>query len=254
MELRRSRSPLIGGTAFLAFGVVMLLCSRTDSALRAVFFGFGAFGLLRGGVLAFNGVRPFRFHIGAEGLTVRQPGLNRLVPWAEIDALILDQPLPSPAGNKVPSAVLLLVPASGSTLDRPLTQRSPVDDRPCFVLLGLNDVGESPNEVAAALARYGDSRFTDFRELTRQRFDSPDFTIGLRGYDPARVDRLIRQGQEALASDVKEKRLGAKAEIEQARKSLPAAMRGYNTAQVDAFLDDLSAALARWDDEKQDAG
>ncbi|MFJ8577226.1 DivIVA domain-containing protein [Micromonospora sp. NPDC093277] len=214
----------------------------------------GAFGLLMGGTLAFTGVRPFRFHIGTEGLTVRQPGLNRRVPWTEIDALILDQPLPTLAGNKAPSAVLLLVPASGSTVDRPLTHRSPVDDRPCFVLLELNDVREPSSEVAAALANYGGSRFTDFRQLTRQRFDSPDFTIGLRGYDPAQVNRLIKEGQEALASDVMLKRLGAKAEIERARKSLPAAMRGYDRMQVDAFLDELSGALARWDEEKRDAG
>lgn len=238
-----------------AFGVFLLLCGRTDNAFRAVLTSiFGALGLLMGGVLASYGLRPFRFHIGAEGLAIRQSGLNRLVPWAEIDALILDQPLPTLAGNKVPSAVLLLVPASGSALDRPLTHRSPVDDRPCFVLLELNDVRESPDEVAAALARYGGNRFTDFRELTRRRFDSPDFAIGLRGYDPARVDRLIRQGQEALASDRMLKRLGAKAEIELARKSLPAVMRGYDRAQVDAFLDEMSTALARWDEEKRDAG
>ncbi|MGW3809169.1 DivIVA domain-containing protein [Micromonospora sp. NPDC005113] len=43
-------------------------------------------------------------------------------------------------------------------------------------------------------------------------------------------------------------------QIERARGSLPAAMHGYDRAQVDAFLDDLSDALARWDDDKREAG
>ncbi|MGW3604381.1 DivIVA domain-containing protein [Micromonospora sp. NPDC005161] len=129
-----------------------------------------------------------------------------------------------------------------------------MDDRPCLVLLELQDVREAPDEVAAALARFGGSRFTDFRQLIRQHFDSPDFTMVLRGYDPASVNHLIRQGQEALISDVMLKRFGAKAEIERARETLPAAMHGYDHAQVDAFLDDLSDALARWDDDKRDAG
>lgn len=255
MELRRSRSLLVGGIVLLAFGVFMLLCGRTDSAFRAIAtLIIGVFSLLMGGVLAFYGLRPFRFYIGFEGLTVRLTGIDRLVPWTEIDAIVLDQPLPVLTGTKTPSPVLLLVPASGSTLDLPLMHRSPVDDRPCLVLLELHDVRESPDEVADALARFGGSRFTDFRQLIRQHFDSPDFTIVLRGYEPAKVNPLIRQGQEALISDVMLKRFGAKAEIERARKSLPAAMRGYDRAQVDAFLDDLSAALARWDDGKRDAG
>lgn len=255
MELRRSRSFLVGGIVLLAFGVFMLLCGRTDSVFRAIgAMIIGGLSLLMGGVLAFYGLRPFRFHIGTEGLTVRLPGIDRLVPWAEIDAIVLDQPLPVLTGRKTPSPVLLLVPASGSTLDRPLTHRSPVDDRPCVVLLELHDVRESPDEVVAALARFGGSRFTDHRQLIRQRFDSPDFTVVLRGYDPARVNPLIRQGQEALISDVMLQRLGAKAEIERARKSLPTAMHGYDRVQVDAFLDDLSAALARWDDDKRAAG
>lgn len=255
MELRRSRSILVGGIVLLAFGVFMLLCGRTDSAFRGIgTLIIGVLSLLMGGVLAFYGLRPFRFHIGTEGLTVRLPGIDRLVPWAEIDMIVLDQPLPVLTGRKTPSPVLLLVPASGSTLDSPLTHRSPVDDRPCLVLLELQDVREAPDEVGAALARFGGSRFTDFRQLIRQHFDSPDFTMVLRGYDPAGVNHLVRQGQEALISDVMLKRFGAKAEIERARGSLPAAMHGYDRAQVDAFLDDLSDALARWDDDERDAG
>ncbi|MFE9693618.1 hypothetical protein [Micromonospora sp. NPDC005806] len=255
MELRRTRSFLVFGIGMLAFGVFVPLYSRADDAFPSIAALItGALFLSIGGVLSFYGLRPFRLHIGPEGLTVRQPGLNRLVPWAEIDAIILDQPLPVLAGRKAPSPLLLLVPSSASTLDRPLTHRSPVDDRPCLVLLDLDFIRQPASKVAAALARFGGSRFTDFRHLTRQRFDSPGFTLVPYGYDPARVDRLIKRGQAALTSDVVMARYGAKADIERAPKALPVVAHGYDREQVDAFLEELSAALARWDEDKREAG
>ncbi|WP_245718723.1 DivIVA domain-containing protein [Micromonospora rhizosphaerae] len=245
----------MGGIAMLAFGVFMLLYGRADDWFHVVgSLIISGLSLLIGGGLAFYGLRPFRLRIGPEGLTVRLPGVNRLVPWAEIDAIILDQPLPVFVGRKTPSPLLLLVPSSRSTLDRPLTHRSPLDDRPCLVLLDLEVVRQSTSAVAAGLARFGGTRFTDFRQVTRQRFDSPDFTIGLHGYAPARVDHLIKRGQAALISDVLLERYGAKAVIDQAREDLPIASRGYDREQVDAFLEELSAALARWDEDKREAG
>ncbi|MFG1673086.1 DivIVA domain-containing protein [Micromonospora sp. NPDC049282] len=241
----------------LAFGAFMLVCVRWNSTFRVVGnLALGVPSLLLGGWLTYLSLRPFRFHIGADGLTVRQsdPKIDRLLPWTEIDCLILDQPAPVLTGDKNPSAVLLLIPAIWSSLDLPLTHRSPLDDRPCLVLLELDEVRESPDVVAEAIARFAGNRFTDYRQVVRQRFASPDFAVGLRGYDRAVVDALVRKGQEGLVSTTMLPRLGAMAEIQQGREKLPVAARGYDRAQVDAFLDDLCAALARWEDDPKDAG
>ncbi|MEU5945954.1 hypothetical protein ABZ793_10375 [Micromonospora sp. NPDC047465] len=217
MELRKSRRLLVAGIVFLAFGVLVLLCAAGSSSPSVGAWLFGGVAALMGGAFAVSELKPFRFHIGVEGLTLRLAGLDRLVPWAEIDSVILDEPVPTPGGRKPTSPSLLLVPATGSTIDRPRTGRSPLDGRPALVLLDLDDVRQSADEVAAALARFGGSRFTDVRQQRRERFDSPDFTIGLRGYDPARVDELIRRGQDALISGVTSQRYAAKAELDKAR-------------------------------------
>lgn len=238
---------LVVGTFLLGFGAFVLLYGSADGSFPSIGASIlGGLALLLGGGLVVNNLRPFRFHIGDEGLTLRVPGINRLVPWAEIDALILDEPPPKLGGNNYRPLSLLLVPAGGSIFDRPPPARSPVDGRDGLVILDLHDVRQRPEDVAAALVRFGGSRFTDMRQLRRQRLNSPDFPIALRGYDPARVDDLIRRGQEALISDRLAQRFAAKAEIDGVRQALPVAGRGYDRQQVDAFLDELSAALGAW--------
>ncbi|MGC4761401.1 hypothetical protein ACLQ20_00895 [Micromonospora sp. DT46] len=250
MELRKSRRLLVASVLFLSLGVLVLLCGGAGGSSPSIgALVVGGLAALLGGVFVVSELKPFRFLIGAEGLTLRVAGLNRLVPWAEIDAIILDEPGPSLGGSKPTSPSLLLVPAAGSTIDRPLMGRSPIDDRVGLALLDLGDVRQSADEVAAALARFGGDRFTDVRRLRRERFDSPDFTIGLRGYDPARVDELIRRGQDALISGRTLQRYQVKAELDEARAALPRATRGYDSTQVDALLEELSAALATWGGE-----
>ncbi|MEV5763594.1 DivIVA domain-containing protein [Micromonospora sp. NPDC052213] len=63
---------------------------------------------------------------------------------------------------------------------------------------------------------------------------------------PAPVARLARPSAGCAASSFS---TPAKAELDKARIALPVATRGYNCAQVDALLEELSATLARWDDE-----
>lgn len=95
-------------------------------------------------LLVVTALKPFRFHIGSDGLTLRLAGINRLVRWDEIEAVILDQPRPDLGDNKLPRPQLLLDPAEGVDLGIPLTHHSPVNDRPCLVLLDLGDVKDSP--------------------------------------------------------------------------------------------------------------
>ncbi|MFI6262142.1 DivIVA domain-containing protein [Micromonospora sp. NPDC051006] len=250
MELRKSRRLLVLGLVFLAFGAAVLLCGAAGGSPPSVgAWILGGLALVIGGALVVSELKPFTFQIGADGLTLRTAGLNRLMPWSEIDAIILDQPVPTVGGSTSKSPTLLLVPADGSTIGRPLDGQSAVDGRAGLVLLDLDDVRQKTDEVAAALARFGGDRFTDARQLRRQRFDAPDFAVGLRGYDPVPVDALIRRGQDALMSESVIQRYQIKAEFERARAGLVIAMRGYDVRQVDAFLDELSAALARWGDE-----
>ncbi|MFG1887499.1 hypothetical protein ACGFIR_06470 [Micromonospora sp. NPDC049051] len=243
MELHRSRAPLVGGVIFVSFGVFLLLCS---SAPAIIAWLFGGLAVLVGGLLVVGDFMPFRCLIWAEGLTLQAAGLNRLVPWAEIDAIILDEPIPSDARKTTISRSLLLIPAAGSTIDQPLTAKSPVDGRAALFLFDLDDVQQPVDKVAAVLARFGGGRFIDVRQLRRERFDSPEFTLVPRGYDPTQVDELIWKGRDALVSNLTLRRYAAKIELEEARAALPLATRGYDPGQVDALLEELSAVLARW--------
>ncbi|MEV1146221.1 hypothetical protein [Micromonospora sp. NPDC049799] len=229
---------------FAVVGVLVVLCGGGSVGAWVL----GGLALVIGGAMVVSALKPFRFHIGEDGLTLRAAGLDRLVSWAEIEAIVLDEPVPTIGRNKPTSPRLLLVPA-GSTIDRPLDGKSPLDGRAGLVLLELDDIREPVDEVAEALARFAGGRFTNMRQLRRQRFDTPDFTVSLRGYEPARVDELIRRAQDALVSGNALQRQGTRAELDAAREALPIALRGYFTRQVDEFLEELSAELARWPHE-----
>ncbi|MFF5215811.1 DivIVA domain-containing protein [Micromonospora sp. NPDC000442] len=249
MELRRNRRSLALGVLLLAFGVSVLLGSPGMGA--SIFAGAA---LLTGGWISAPSLRPFRFRIGPDGLDLRVAGLNRLVPWAEIDTIVLGQPArAAAAGPAAPS--LLLVPGVGSAIDRPLVGRTPVDDRPALVLLSLADVRESADEVAAELNRVSGGRFTDARQgridarhdrtYARQGqriLSEPAFDSALRGYEKRMVDDLIQRGLDALASGPAEQRQAVRAKLD--GRTLEVALRGYDMGQVDAFLERLAAALA----------
>ncbi|MFD4207275.1 hypothetical protein ACFWRG_14925 [Micromonospora tulbaghiae] len=255
MDLHRSRAGLVIGFFLLPLGFCMVLSGLTGSTLRLIGgLIFGGLVMLAGFAGIVTAVRPFRFHISFEGLTVRTAGLNRLLPWAEIDHLVLCQPSPVVSDKRMPSPLLLLVPAATSALDLPLTHRSPLDGRPCLVLLEVHDVREKTDQVADALARYGGSRFTDHRRLVRQRFDSVHFPIEARGYDRAAVDALVQKGREALRSEDFLLHLAAKVRVEHAPVELPLVAHGYDRVQVDAFLRDLSAVLARFEEGEEELG
>ncbi|MEV2240813.1 DivIVA domain-containing protein [Micromonospora sp. NPDC049891] len=245
MELRRNRRSLALGVLLLAFGVSLLLGKESPGTGVWIFAGAA---LLMGGWTTARSLRPFRFRIGADGLDLRVAGLNRLVPWAEIAAIVLDQPARA-AGATPPTPSLLLVPGVGSTIDRPLTARSPVDGRPALVLLDLADVRESADEVAAELNRVSGGRFTDARQGrvdARQGqsgvVSEPVFETALRGYLKNEVDDLVRRGLDVLASGTAAQRQAVRAELDPT--TLTVALRGYDMGQVDAFLERLAAALA----------
>ncbi|WP_328652638.1 hypothetical protein OG598_00990 [Micromonospora sp. NBC_00330] len=220
-------------------GGVLLLVYPSDGALLRTIIAVGAIAL--GAVALVSAMRPFRFGIHADGLTIRRPGLRRDVRWAEVDALVLDEP-PRRDGHPEPPR-LLLVPVPGVTIE--LTARHPLDGRPAVELLVLDQVREQPEQVSAALTQYAGGRFVDLLALRRAAFEAPEIPVGLRGYQMDRVDRLIRRGQDALMSGDASARQAARGEIERATTAgLPIAQRGYSTFQTDTVLDALVTALA----------
>ncbi|TDC39646.1 hypothetical protein E1211_03590 [Micromonospora sp. 15K316] len=60
---------------------VALLVVPSEGALLRDLVATGA--IVLGGVVLLGGVRPFRFGIRPEGLTVRRPGPRRVIRWTE---------------------------------------------------------------------------------------------------------------------------------------------------------------------------
>ncbi|MEH1167112.1 hypothetical protein V6V47_17190 [Micromonospora sp. CPCC 205539] len=239
VELRRSRGAPVLALVCVLGGVVLLALPHDGAVLRTIV----AVGAIVLGVVALvSTLRPFRFGIGADGLTIRRPGLRRSIPWSEVDALVLDEPTRQD-GRAVPPR-LLLVPAAGVSLGSPVTARHPVDGRPAVELLVLDQVRDQPEQVVAALTRYAGDRFVDLPALRRAAFPDPDFAVGLRGCRMDQVDQLVRRGQDALVSGDAQARQAAQGGIQRARAAgLSIAQRGYHVLQVDEVLDALEAAL-----------
>jgi DivIVA domain-containing protein len=243
VELRRKRSSPVIGASVAALGAVLLLFALRAGAIGLLIVG--AIVVLIGITLVVGALRPFRFQIGDAGMTVRRNGLDRLVPWPEAAAIILDEPAPSGDSPGPTAPRLLLVPADPTSFEQPSTAQDPLGDRPCLVLLDFAEVRDTPDEVAAALVRFAGDRFTDLRRLlAAEALGRPDFTVALRGYEIGPVDDLIRRGRLALIGTDRPRRVEVSGEIQAALGSFPLALRGYDRSQVDSFLRELSARLA----------
>lgn len=238
MELRKSRWSLV--TAALGLGCfVLLVPSSLDSPRRILYAVIAVFGLVMFVAGIARTLRPFQFRIGPDGLDVRSGKLRRLVGWHEIDAVVLVQQ-PTKPGTPTPDPRLLLVPAAGVDLGVPLTETSPVDDRPAVALLDLGQVREKPDAVAGAFAQHGGSRFVDLRAATVA--GAPEFIVVLRGYDRPEVDAVVQRVVRALHRDTPADRADALAAVEQA--TFTVVVRGYDRAAVEAYLEQAKALLA----------
>ena len=156
MELHRRGYGLFGWI-ILVGGGRKLIGARIDSLGDKLSLVAGICFVALGCGLLFERFRPFRFHIGADGLTLRTKGINRLVGWSEIHAVVLVADSPTSLTRR-----LLLVPGS-SDFDAKLNKVSPVDGMRCLELLDFDDVKEKFEEVALTLSRFGGARFVDAR-------------------------------------------------------------------------------------------
>jgi hypothetical protein len=238
MQLHRSRTLLYGGIFAIVGGLFVV--TFTGSIVRVV---IGAVAALVGVALLIAGARPKALGIGADGLTIRNAGIKRLVPWAEIHVLVLEQPLQLPEDEHTVAPRLLLVPVAGSPLGDRLDLRSPLDNQPCREILDIDDFTDDADDVARALAHFGGPRFVDARGLPP--YAGPAFAVVSGGYRQVEVQRLVRIAMTALASGTPESRWVARNQI--GRPELDTAIRGYDRAQVDAYLHHLGSTLATAD-------
>lgn len=234
MSLTPRRSSLVLGLLVLAASVPGLVVALANGANGLLVTA--VLGLLLGGLLV-GTHRTFQIRIADDGLALRLRGINRLVAWDELAAIILD---PGASTANTGGVRLLLVPADPAGFDLPSAEHDPIADRPCLVLLDLAAVRESPDEVAAVLTRAAGSRFTDLRQQTPA---TPNFTVALRGYDLSVVDKLVRRGQAALAGGDESRRRQVADEIAAALPGIPIALRGYDRDQADSYLRELAARL-----------
>lgn len=104
MELRRKRY-LVLGPVPLAIGLALLLYAVWLGWPWAIaLFVLGAIAALWGASISSDTLRPFRVHIGPDGLRLRLRGINRLVSWDEIAAVVIDWRTPDISKTAAPCA------------------------------------------------------------------------------------------------------------------------------------------------------
>ncbi|WP_433073086.1 hypothetical protein ACQP1P_24945 [Dactylosporangium sp. CA-052675] len=212
MELQRRRRSLGFALLVVVFGLLALACAwGSGSGARLILAIGGLAALVLGATLVRDEFRPFRFAIGADGITTR----DGLVPWSAIDKVVLDEPVP-PATS---GPHLILEPGGRAVLK-------------------LQDVRQSQADIAAALDRHAGARFDN---RIARRGEAPGFTTVLRGYEPGRVDRLVRRAQDALLDGEPGERAAARAALDE--PDLVVVARGYDRAQVEQHLRKLAARL-----------
>ncbi|MEU7876236.1 hypothetical protein [Dactylosporangium sp. NPDC049140] len=214
MELQRRRRSFGLALLVAVFAVAALACAwgSDNGAGRLILAAGGVFGLVVSAVMVRDELRPFRFTIGPDGVTTTRDGL---VAWSAIERVVLDEPVP-PAMS---GPHLILQPG----------------DR---VVLKLQDVKQSQAEIVAALQRHAGDRFDN--RIARRGAD-PAFLTVLRGYDPGRIDNLVRRAKDALLSGDPAERAEVRAALE--HPELLVVVRGYDRAQVEAYLHKLAARL-----------
>jgi hypothetical protein len=216
MELQRRRQSLALAIVVILFGVVAFVCAgaAANTATRLVYGACGLLAVALGANLVRDELRPFRFVIGEEGLTLRD---GTTLAWSDLDRVVLDEPTP-PATS---GPHLLLEPG----------------DR---VVLKLDEVRQSREQIVEALRRYAGDRFED---RIARRGDHVPFATMLRGYETGRVDNLLRRVGDALLSGDPAACAEVRAELED--PDLVVAVRGYDRAEVDSHLRKLHARLGR---------
>ncbi|MET7670210.1 hypothetical protein [Micromonospora luteifusca] len=165
MELRRSRPHLFWIAFFLLGGLLTMWASQHGWELRVLIVPVGSGPLFLFGLVSFLGAlalgasafRPSPIFIDETGLRLHVAGIKRSVPWASIDAVFLEPPVSTAQGAGFPR--LVLVPATGVNVGVDAEYTNKVDGRPSIILVGLDSLRASEDEVVRAFERYAEGRF-----------------------------------------------------------------------------------------------
>jgi hypothetical protein len=163
LHYRRPNFVVLG--LFLLGGLVAIYASQTGYELRLLFIPLGSVALLVVGALAIlfaawgvrRAFRPDPVVIQLDGLRLRVAGVNRVVPWEAIDAVLLE-PYTNP-GSESRTHRLVIVPAAGADLWVAASYQNQVDGRASIILLALDEIRESHGEVSQALMGHAGQRF-----------------------------------------------------------------------------------------------
>jgi hypothetical protein len=167
MELRRARPKFIWIAVVLLAGLVTVWASQNGWELRILLVPVGSGALLVLGLIAVlgalaglaNSFRPAPMALDESGLRLRVAGINQFVPWASVDAVILE---PCAATlNKTSAPRLLLVPSAGANLGVAAEYKNKVDGRSSIILLPLDTIRETYDQVVDAFATYAGQRFVN---------------------------------------------------------------------------------------------
>lgn len=162
MELHRKSKVWIQPLLFMLFS---LFCVALPSLAYLVgwIIVVGQFILwIGGGICAIGGayalfmaVRPFRFRIDEAGLSLRLSefkGMSSPISWERIEAIIMER---TPDGGRR----IVLVPTEDADIGVTPEYANKADGRPSVILVKLDDVKETPDQIASTLRAYAGTRF-----------------------------------------------------------------------------------------------
>ena len=181
MELRRRRPHLFWIAFFLVGGLVTIGAAQNGWQLRVLVVPLGSGALLVVGLIMVLGAlaglastfRPAPIALDESGLRLRVAGIDRSVPWTSVDALILE-PYQGNLDSTGP-ARLLLVPSADADLGTVAEYQNKVDGRPSIILLPLDSLRASQDQVIHVLATYAGQRFLNgvSSAMETESFGSP---------------------------------------------------------------------------------
>ncbi|MFI6757620.1 hypothetical protein ACIBF5_00555 [Micromonospora sp. NPDC050417] len=165
MELHRRRPHLFWIAFILVGGILGIWASQNGWGLRILIVPLGSGALLVVSLIMVLGalaglastLRPAPIVLDETGLRLRAEGINQLVPWASIDALILEPRHGASDNSSGPR--LLLVPSADADLGTVAEYQNKVDGRPSIILLPIDSLRASQDQVVQALATYAGQRF-----------------------------------------------------------------------------------------------
>ncbi|MCP2322140.1 hypothetical protein HDA40_000647 [Hamadaea flava] len=153
-------------------GAILIVGAMAGYEMTAYGIPLGPFSLYFLGSIAVAGglavvvwgFRPAPVVLSDAGLGLRTAGVKTTLPWPQVDALILEPP----GGSGGEAHRLVLVPATGVDLGVPIEYPNKADRRKSLILVKLDGLQPTVDEVKKAARRYAGAKFVDKTVLQRK--------------------------------------------------------------------------------------